>query len=145
MANGELVLVDRPAGRNAVTGRFMKGHVPANKGKTWSEYMGKRAQKRAAKGWANLEKYRPKSRPDTSGRCRKQVIVVDDDGRWWHCSDAVSAARRIGGRRENVGRCCRENQSRRVNRKTGAVNTDHKYMGYRLYFEEDSVWMDKIS
>ena len=35
---------------NLKTGQFKKGHVPYNKGKKWSEYMTKRAQKRCAKG-----------------------------------------------------------------------------------------------
>lgn len=33
MAYGELYLPPEPPKRNAVTGRFMKGHEPANKGK----------------------------------------------------------------------------------------------------------------
>lgn len=37
------------------TGRFLPGHVPTNKGKTWGDYMTKRAQRRAAKGWKNCE------------------------------------------------------------------------------------------
>lgn len=144
MSYGELHLPPERPAYNAVNGRFLKGHVPHNKGKKWSEYLGKRAQKRMAKGWKNLEKYRPTSRPDTSVRCRKQVIAVMDDGTWRHFSFLGSAGELIGGSRENVGRCCRSNRARHVNRKTGKVNTDHSYKGVRFYFEDDEIWMTKI-
>ena len=36
------------------------------------------------------------------------------------------------------------NEERRVNKKTGKVNTDHRYMGIRFYFDSDSEWMKKI-
>ena len=140
-------------GINKKTGRFMKGHVPANNGKKWSEYMGKRAQKRAAKGWKNLYKHRPKTRPDTAGRCRKQVVAVMDDGSWLLFPYIGPAAEWVGGSRENVGRCCRENQAKKVckhdwrpgqSKGASPVNTDHKYMGIRFYFESDNVWTTKI-
>ena len=51
---GVLTLSERPLGRNAVTGRFMKGHVPANKGRKWDEYMTAESKKRVAVGWRNL-------------------------------------------------------------------------------------------
>ena len=146
---GELTLPPVWTGINKQNGRFLKGHVPANKGKKWSDYMGKRAMKRAAKGWANVISHRPKSRPDTAGRCRKEVIAVMDDGTWKHFSFLGVAAEWIGGSRENVGRCCRCNQSKKVLKKpwghpSGKVNTDHKYMGIRFYFESDNVWTTKI-
>lgn len=145
MAYGELYIPPERPKRNAVTGHFLPGHTPHNKGKKWSEYVGKRAQKRMAKGWKNLELHRNKNgRPDTAGRCRKEVIAVEDDGTWHHFTYLGTAAQWIGGSRENVGRCCRSNQERHVNLKTGKVNTDHKYMGIRFYFETDSIWCEKI-
>lgn len=145
MAYGELYIPQERPTRNALTGRFLKGCTPYNKGKKWSDYMGKRAMKRAAKGWKNLELHRNKNgRPDTAGRCRKEVIAVMDDGTWKHFQYLGSAGEWIGGSRENVGRCCRCNEARHVNKKTGKVNTDHKYMGVRFYFESDTIWMNKI-
>ena len=131
--------------RSPATGRFLPGHVPANKGRKWSEYLSKRKQKRCAKGWKNLDIYRPTTRPDTAGRCRKQVIAVTDDGKFCCFRFVKPAAEWVGGSRENVGRCCRLNQERHINRKTGRVNTDHRYMGVRFYFETDSIWMKKIN
>lgn len=151
MSYGDLTLPPVWTGINKQNGRFLKGHVPANKGKKWSDYMGKRAQKRCAKGWKNLDLHRNKNgRPDTAGRCRKQVIAVMDDGRWFHFAYLGDAAKWVGGRRENVGRCCRCNQSRKPLKKpwghsSDKVNTDHKYMGIRFYFESDNVWTTKIN
>lgn len=144
MSYGELYLPPEQKGYNPTNGRFLKGHVPANKGKKWSEFMGKRAQKRAMKGWKNLDKFRPKERPDTAGRCRKQVIAVKDDGTWCVLPYIGAAGEWIGGSRENVRRCCQYNQERHVNKKTRKVNTDHKYLGVRFYYESDSIWTTKI-
>ena len=149
MSNGELTLPPVWTGINPTNGQFLKGHMPVNKGKKWSEWMGKRAQKRAAKGWKNIIIHRPKTRADTAGRSRKQVIAVMDDGDWLLFSYIGTAAQWCGGSRENVGRCCRLNNSQRPlndthGRPTAKVNTDHKYMGIRFYFESDNVWTTKI-
>ena len=144
---GELTLGPVYTGVNRQTGRFMKGHVPANKGKKWSEFMSKRAQKRSARGWKNLDLHRNKNgRPDNAGRSRKQVIAVMDDGRWHHFSYLGAAAEWAGGSRENIGRCCRQNQSKRVlEKRQSKVNTDHRYLGIRWYFEDDDAWTAKIA
>lgn len=150
MSYGELTLPPITNGRNPLNGHFLKGHVPANKGKSWSEYMTKRGQKRAMKGWANLDKCRSqRSRPDNAGRCRKKVIAVTDNGRFTCFQHIGAAAEWCDGLRENVGRCCRMNQSRHELRNTngqplGKVNTDHRYKGVRFYFESDNIWLKKI-
>lgn len=143
MAYGELNLAPERTMRNTLNGQFLKGHTPFNKGKKWSEYLSKRKQKRCAKGWKNLEKYRPHGCPG-AGRNKKQVIAVMDDGRWLCFSYIGAAGQWAGGNRENVRRCCQQNQARHVNRKTGKVNTDHRYMGVRFYYEEDDLWTTKI-
>ena len=151
MSYGELTLTPVWTGINRQNGRFLKGHVPANKGKKWSQFMSKRSQKRAAKGWKNLELYRNKNgRADTAGRSRKEVIAVTDEGRWLYFSYLGAAAKWIGGNRENVGRCCRQNQRKAIlrdvkSRPSGKVNTDHRYKGVRFYFESDDVWTTKIT
>lgn len=154
MSYGELYLAPVYTGINKQNGRFLKGHIPHNKGKKWSEYMSKRNQKRCAKGWKNLDKYRPKERPDQAGRCRKQVVAVFDDGRWMLFPCIVAAAEWLGCSRSNIGRCCRQNKAKktckhnwRPGQPKGAsrINTDHRYMGIRWYFETDDVWTEKIS
>ena len=135
------------------TGRFMKGHEPKNKGRKWEEWMSKKGQRRSAKGWKKLDKHRPKTRPDTSGRCRKEVVAVRNNGTYRIFDYVGAAAEWIGGNRENVGRCCRENQSRRekkhdwapgFSKGTSKVNTDHQYKGVRFYFAADPIWQEKI-
>ena len=125
-------------------GRFMKGHVPHNKGRKIDEWMSKKGQRNSRKAWKNLVKYRPKVRPDNSGRFRKKVVAVRNNGKY-HIFDFIGAAAEwLGGGRENIGRCCRFNQERHVNQKTGKVNTDHQYKGIRWYFASDPIWQEKI-
>ena len=137
-------------------GRFKKGHVPANKGKKWDDFMSKKGQRKARKGWKNCEIGHAfgRKRPDNAGRCRKAVVGIDDEGRLRFFDYIGSAAAFIGGSRENVGRCCRDNASGKVlttskgkGRGKGSppVNTDHRYLGMRFYFETDvEIWKGKI-
>lgn len=117
MKYGELYLEPERPTRNPITGRFMKGHVPANKGKKWSEFVPKRSQRRSAKGWTNLDKHR--ARPTTAGRPKKAVIGVMYDGKFVYFPYVGAAAELLGGRRESVARCCRQNRERKANMKTG--------------------------
>ena len=74
---------------------------------------------------------------------------------YWEWADVPEmVALWCGGSRENVGRCCRDNASRKVckhswrpGQKKGSttINTDHRYMGIRFYFEADrEIWMPKF-
>ena len=150
----------KPKPYNPANGQFLKGNVPHNKGKKWDDYMPKRSQRRAAKGWKNIEIHRPTSRPDTAGRCRKAVVAITDDGKFHVFKDAPLAAewlKRYTGEscnRENIGRCCRENASEREckhswrpGQKKGSstINTDHRYKGVRWYFENDYTWYSKVA
>ena len=149
MSYGELILPPVWNGRNKRNGQFLPGHKPANKGKKWSEFMPRRSQRNAAKGWKNLKLHRPTTRSENCGRARKAVIAVMDDGSWKYFSYVGAAGEWIGGSRENVARCCRENQSRRplldpCGRPTTKVNTNHRYRGVRFYFETDGSWVEKI-
>lgn len=149
MPYGELYIPEEWSGRNAVTGCFLPGHVPHNKGRKLGDYMTKRAQRRSAKGWKNVVLHRSKTRPDNAGRSPKQIIAVEDDGTWHVFSYIGAAAVWLGGRRENIRRCCAENLSRKQlktshGKVTGRVNTDHKYMGCRFYYESDNIWTKKI-
>lgn len=130
--------------KNPLTGRFLPGSIPHNKGKKWSEYMTKDAQRRAAKGWANLDKYRHKKRPDTSERFCKGIVAVMENGEYLTFKYSVDAAEWIQGNRENIGRCCRANASNHVNAKTGQINTDHNYKGVRFYYITDTNWLSKV-
>lgn len=144
MKRYELYIPPLLDGRNKVTGEYLPGHVPYNKGMTWDEYLSKDAQERCKKGWDNFQKYRPKHRPDNCGRCRKPVIAVMDNGCWLYFSYLGAAAEWIGGSRENIGRCCRYNRQTALRWGKHPPNTDHRYLGVRWYFEEDNIWISKI-
>ena len=136
MSYGELNLGTVYTGRDLRNGRFLPGCVPYNKGKKWSDFMPKRSQRRSAKGWKNLELYR--HRPPNAGRARKLVIAITDGGGWTILPSVKSAGEFCGGNSENVGRCCRLNALHEA-------NTNHRYMGYRFYFESDDIWINKIN
>ncbi len=154
MSYGELTMAPAWTGVHAKTGQFLKGHVPHNKGRHWSDYMSTRAMKRSAKGWKNLELHRGENGRKTGGRNRKKVVAVSDDGRWMMFGSLRDAWLWLGrGSRENVGRCCRSNALKRVckhnwrpgqTKGANPVNTDHKYYGFRFYFDNDEVWTTKI-
>lgn len=134
---GELHLSPVWKGRDFKTGRFLKGHTPANKGKKWNEFMGKRAQKRSAKGWKNVQLFRCKGGGPNSGRPKKAVIAIMDNGEWKIFSYSVPAAEFVNGSRFNVVRCCRQNACH-------GINTDHRYKGIRFYFDTDDNWITKL-
>lgn len=145
MAYGELSLPPERRERNASNGRFLKGITPHNKGKGWDEWMDGRKQRKVRRiARENLKKFRPSKRPDTSERCSKAIIAIKDDGTWTWFKNAPEAASHLGGNRRNVSRCCLWNQQRRRDGRSGKINTDYRYMGIRLYFEEDSIWTSKI-
>lgn len=149
MAYGELYLPPEPLvhnkGRNLANGQFLPGHEPHNKGMSWDEYVGKRAQKRMKRGWKNLDKYRPKERSEKSGRSKKPVIVIDKEGNWKYFSDGNIASENLGICKSNVYRCCRENEKGTVDQRTGKQNYDHACRGLRFYFETDSKWISRIA
>ena len=138
------------------TGRFLPGHVPFNKGKKWADFKTKKGQRNSAKGWKNCEIGHTKGHPavEGAGRPKKPVVAITDDGTLHAFSFIGAAALWCGGSRENVGRCCRDNASRKVckhscrpGQKKGSttINTDHRYMGIRFYFEADrEIWMQKF-
>lgn len=143
MNYGELYLEPLRTYRNPTNGRFLKGHVPANKGKKWSEFKSKKSQRRSALGWKNLELHRNKGGGPNSGRPKKPVIALTDEGDFVYFSYVDAAAKWCNGSRHNVARCCRQNEAKPVG-KRGIINTDHKYFGYRFYFESNNVWLEKI-
>lgn len=141
MNEHELNLPPEKRNHNAVTGCFLRGSTPWNKGKKWDEYLSKRKQKRCARGWKNLRLFAP--RAPNAGKNKKAVIGILDDGTWAYFSFLGEAAEKLGISRENIGRCCRENEKGET-KKFKKPNTDHKYKNIRWYFETDNKWTTKI-
>ena len=156
----ELSLQPTRPTRNKVTGRFLPGNVPANKGKRWADYLSEESQREIAKGWKNPDEHRSENGKKYGGRNRKPIVAITDDGKFRVFKDGYLAAewlKKYTGKscnRENIGRCCRYNQSRKPLHKawdkqkglepTKAPNTDHRYMGVRWYYESDKTWYSKI-
>lgn len=108
---------ERPT-RNVVTGRYLSGHVPHNKGKSWSEYMDETAQSRCKEGWKNL---RP--RMNIGGWNARPCIAVADDGRWWWFPSVSTAGEKTGIQARNINSVC---------------NKKRKHAGgFRWFFDDD--------
>lgn len=107
----ELYVEPEWKGYNALTGQFLKGHVPHNKGKKWPEWMDIRKAKRVKRiAMRNLH-----GRSDIGGWNAKPVFAIDKDGNTvgWFAS-ANDAERKTGicgrniravieGRRKHAG------------------------------------------
>lgn len=95
---------------NRLNGQFLKGHESYTKGKPWSEWMPKRAQKKILK---NLDKVRPKGgNPILPGCNRRKVVMVTPKGNWAVFESATEAARQMNLTRRNICHCCQGNRYR---------------------------------
>lgn len=104
--------------RNVVTGRYLSGHVPHNKGKKWSEYMSLDSQQRSSEGWKNL---RP--RMDIGGWNARPCIAVADDGRWWWFPSVSTAGEKTGIQTRNINSVCHKKRKHAG--------------GFRWFFDDD--------
>lgn len=136
MNSYELYLPKERHTRNAVTGQFLKGNEPHNKGKHWGDYIGKRKQKRCMKGWKNIELHR--GHHDISEVRKQQVVAVGYKGNWLVFPSCTEAANWCGSTASNISRCCRWNKERRK-------TSDYKVKGIRFYYENDNIWLSKIT
>lgn len=125
-------------------GTFVKGHTPFNKGKKIDEWASIEAQKAMSRGWENLKLHKPKYRSDKTGRPRQEVVAITDDGSWRMFRSFGEAASILGINKTNVIRCAKLNMPDGSNAGNRKVNTDHKYYGYRFYYESDDIWIQKI-
>lgn len=87
---------------NAVTGCFLKGHTPHNKGKKWEDYMDMRKAPKIKR--IALKNLRP--RLDIGGQNKRQVIGIKEGkiiGVW---ESAVKASEKLKLQRRNIAHCC---------------------------------------
>lgn len=123
-------------------GKFTKGHTPWCKGRSWSEWMPEEHQARVkAIGLKNLEKGHSHD-PRGWATYYHPVIAIDAEGRMSRFEGIKQAAEHFRCCRCNISRCCRLN--RQGTEPTGTrqrINTDHRYMGIRFYYEDDvQLW-----
>ena len=72
----ELYIEKEVPKRNAVNGRFLRGHVPHNKGKRWIEWMDMRKAKKVIRiGMMNLH-----GRNDIGGWNAVPIFAIDNHG-----------------------------------------------------------------
>lgn len=139
MSSFELTLAPVRPQREPLTGRWLPGHASPLKGRKRSEYMSKAGMERSDQNLRLPHRHSPLAGVPPHG-----VVAVTDDGRFAAFPSEQAAADRLGLARPNIARCCRDNASRRKNKKTGRVNSDHKCKGLRFYFEDAPVWAEKV-
>lgn len=100
----ELYIPPKRLERNPITGEYLKGLTPHNKGKKWDEWLNKENQEKVLQ---NLAKYRKKGNPAIGGWNKKAVIATDDEGKilGWFCS-ALDASLKTGICNRNILKCC---------------------------------------
>lgn len=99
----ELILpIERPQ-YNPTNGQFLKGHVPHNKGKKWSDYMDMRKARRILR----IAKQNLKPNMDIGGWNKKAVVAVDKEGNvvgWFE--SAMDAEKKTGICKRNINSVC---------------------------------------
>ena len=112
--------------RNFRTGRFLKGHIPFNKGIKWSDYMDPATAERIlAIGMKNLH-----GRMDIGGWNKRAVMAILDDGRYFWFESATAAAKATGLTRRNISHCC-------AGKRTHCGR-------FRWFFFDDEKWTELI-
>lgn len=102
MSSYELNLGPEPLQYNPVTGRFLKGHIPHNKGRKWSEWMDGRKQRKVIRiGSKNL-----KRNMNIGGWNKKAVIMLQEDGKHYYFDSSMTAGRATGIDSRNIRFCC---------------------------------------
>lgn len=99
----ELYLPPERPQYNPVNGQFLKGHIPHNKGKKWSDYMDGRKAKRVKR--IATKNLRP--RMDIGGWNKKPIVALDDNNNivaWFE--SASEAQRKTGIASPNIRKAC---------------------------------------
>lgn len=119
--------IERPT-RNLVNGRFLKGAVPHNKGKSM-KYHSKKAKRRSVN---NLIKGRGAWHKTGAGMNRKSVVAIKNRQLFGVFPSIQDASRATGISPSLISYIC--------NKKPGK----HKACGFEWFFENDNTWCDLI-
>lgn len=151
--------LERPQ-RNRLNGQFLPGHTSLTKGRKRTDFMSAATDRRLKELGAKI--FREQKHPKGAGVPRRPIVAVKDNGEWFPFPSACEAGAAIGIAPYNIGRCCRQNEARRVKSRTwtnnrvkggkgtskadgSLINTDHRYKGFRWYFDSDPIWIEKIA
>ena len=99
----ELYIPPKRTFKNLITGQFLNGHIPFNKGKKWSDYLDMRKARKIKK---NLELGRKQSNPSIAGWNRKKVIGIKDHKIIGVFDSSNDAGRKLGIQARNIRSCC---------------------------------------
>ncbi len=135
--------IEKPLPYNPLNGRFIRGHVPHNKGKKWPEYFDMRKAKRVLK---YLELGRIKGNSSLPGRNRKEIVGIKD-GKLIAFKSSIEAAKilkakgiRVNSR--NIRSVC-HGKPELVQKKYHFIR--RKAGGYEWYFASDvEKYKDKL-
>lgn len=81
-------------------GRFVKGHIPHNKGKKWDEWMDGRKQRKVKKCLIHI------GNSTLPGWNKKQVVGISIDGKACIFESSKDVERKLGIESRNVRGCC---------------------------------------
>lgn len=124
MAYGELYIEPIRPTTNPKNGQFLKGHIPFNKGKKWSEWLDGRKAKRILKNLKHT------GNPDLPGCNRKAVVAIDKEGTFCVFPSSMAASKALNVNSRNIRSVC----SKR--RKTAG--------GFLFFWETDPEWPNHI-
>lgn len=112
---------------NRQNGQFLKGHIPHNKGKKWTDYMDMRKAKKIIRiGKKNLVP----GNNNIGGWNKKKVVMVTPKGNRAVFESATDAAEKMGLIRRNISHCC-EGKRRRCG-------------GRWWFFFDDDRWITQL-
>ena len=97
-----------PPRKNPMNGQYLKGHVPHNKGKKWTDYLDMRKAKRVKK---NLEIGRARGNPSMAGWNAIKVVGIKD-GKFTIFDSSEHAGRALGIIARNIRHCCHKKRKR---------------------------------
>lgn len=122
----ELHISPKRPTRNFMNGRFLKGHIPFNKGKKWSDYMDMRKAKKIKRiGLKNLVR-----NCEIAGWNAKPVVAIEGKKLIGVYSSASEAGRKTGICGRNIISCC---------------SGKRKHAGgYQWFWENDNGWLKII-
>lgn len=127
MKRFELYIPPQQHTRNAVNGRFMKGHIPFNKGKKWTDYMDMRKAKRVKR--IGLKNLRPGNKDIPGWNAKPVVAILDGEIKGIYRS-SCDAERKTGICQHGIRLCCSKK------RKSAG--------GYKWFWERDNSWLELI-
>lgn len=111
--------------RNAITGKFIKGVSPWNKGKKM-KYKNELSRNRSV---INLKKGRGGNHRNGAGHNKRSVVAIKD-GKFYVFASATEASTKVGCHQTAVTAACKKR-----------IKT---CLGFKWYYEDDSTWLKQI-